>query len=83
MEPTAEVTAVLRRWEAAGGLWRVLARDAGTITVGLYRCDGGEEVDRIVSAEPPLAEFLAGRGSSEDDRSATTGTPTIRPDATG
>ena len=66
MEPDADVEAALRRWEDAGGLWAVLARDAGTITVGLYRCDGGEEVDRIVTDERPLMHFLAGRRGSEE-----------------
>jgi hypothetical protein len=67
MESDADVVATLRRWEDAGGLWRVLARDAGTITVGLYRCDGGEEVDRIVTDEPPLTAFLGGRSRSDED----------------
>ena len=66
MEPDTDAEAVLRRWEEAGGLWRVLARDAATVTVGLYRCDGGEEVDRIVTDERPLTHFLAGRSSSEE-----------------
>ena len=70
MEPDADVEAALRRWEDAGGLWTVLARDAGTITVGLYRCDGGEEVDRIVTDELPLTQFLAGRSSSAEDRTS-------------
>lgn len=68
MEPDADVVAVLRRWEDAGGLWRVLGRDADVITVGLFRCDGGEEVDRIVANEAPLARFLNGRSSSEETR---------------
>ena len=84
MEPESDAVTTLRRWEDAGGLWRVLARDAGTVTVGLYRCDGGEEVDRIVSEEPPLAEFLDGRSSSEEDRPSAPATPTpIRPESTG
>jgi hypothetical protein len=84
MEPDADPVALLRRWEDAGGLWRVLARDAGTITVGLYRCDGGEEVDRIVTGEPPLTQFLDGRSSSEEDRPPAAGTPTTsRPEEAG
>ena len=84
MESDVEVVTTLRRWEDAGGLWRVLTRDAGSITVGLYRCDGGEEVDRIVTAEPALTEFLAGRDSSEGDRPSLPRTPSsIRPEATG
>ena len=72
MEPDPDVVAALRRWEDAGGLWRVLARGAGGVTVGLYRCDGGEETDRFVADDPRLEQFLAGRTSSEDEpRSAT------------
>ena len=37
----------LRRWEDAGGTWRVTARRAETVTIALCRCDGGEEVDRL------------------------------------
>jgi len=68
MEPDADVPAALRRWEDAGGVWRVLARDADAVTLGLYRCDGGEEVDRIVADHAPLAQFLNGRSSSEETR---------------
>jgi len=57
--------AMLRRWEEAGAHWAVVARHAGSVTVGLYRCDGGEEVDRITSVDPRLHEFLAGRESSQ------------------
>ena len=58
--------AVLQRWEDAGAHWAVIARHAGSVTVGLYRCDGGEEVDRITSTDPRLDEFLAGRETSLD-----------------
>ena len=58
--------AVLQRWQDAGAHWAVIARHADVITVGLYRCDGGEEVDRITSSDPRLAVFLAGRESSLD-----------------
>jgi hypothetical protein len=66
MEPSPDFVARLRRWEDAGGVWRVLGRDREAITVGLYRCDGGEEADRFVATDPQLAEFLAGRTSSQD-----------------
>ena len=56
----------LQRWQDAGAHWAVIDRHAGVITVGLYRCDGGEEVDRITSSDPRLDEFLAGRVSSLD-----------------
>ncbi len=58
--------AVLQRWQDAGAYWAVIARHAEVITVGLYRCDGGEEVDRITSTDPRLGAFLAGRDSSLD-----------------
>ena len=66
VEPDPDVVAQLRRWEDAGGLWRVLGHDANGVTIGLYRCDGGEETDRFTADDPRLATFLAGRTSSED-----------------
>jgi hypothetical protein len=57
--------AVLQRWADAGAVWRVVDR-RDTVTVALYRCDGGEEVDRISSADPHLLRFLADRTSSQD-----------------
>ena len=66
MEPGPDFVALLRRWEDAGGLWRVLRRAGDSVTVGLYRCDGGEETDRFVAADAQLARFLAGRTSSQD-----------------
>ena len=52
-ESRTDFVAKLRRWEDAGGVWRVLSHDRDAITVGLYRCDDG--------ADPQLAEFVAGR----------------------
>ena len=66
MEPGPDFVDVLRRWEDAGGVWRVLSRDREAVTVGLYRCDDGEEADRFVASDPELAQFLAGRTSSQD-----------------
>jgi hypothetical protein len=56
--------AVLQRWEDAGAHWAVIDRHANAVTVALYRCDGGEEVDRFSSADPALLEFLQDRESS-------------------
>ena len=53
------------RWEEAGGTWRATSAPDGTVTVVLCRCDGGEEVDRIVAADPALASYVATRPSSE------------------
>ena len=58
--------AVLQRWANAGAVWRVIHRGEHAVTVALYQCDGGQEVDRIDSADPRLLDFLAERDSSED-----------------
>ena len=58
--------AVLTRWEAAGAAWRVVARRSDTVTVALCQCDGGEEVGRLTSSDPELAQYLAGRDSNLD-----------------
>lgn len=49
----------LRRWEEAGGTWRVLAHGPGSATVVLCRCDGGEEAERFRTTDPALLAFLA------------------------
>ena len=66
MDAMDDPVAVLQRWEDAGGMWRVLTSRAGEITVGLFRCDGGEQVDEVRSAAPAFAAFLAGRTSNLD-----------------
>ncbi len=58
--------AALERWQAAGGVWQVVARTGSHVIVSLRRCDGGEEVDRLASDDPDLRTFLAGRDSSAD-----------------
>ncbi len=60
-----EPVAVLRRWEQRGAGWQVVGRGSEGLAVALLTCDGGEEVDRLVSADPALADYLAGRESSE------------------
>ncbi len=57
---------ILQRWADAGGLWRVLDRRTDLVIVGLFRCDGGEQVDEVRSPPGVLDEFLAGRRSSLD-----------------
>jgi hypothetical protein len=56
----------LRRWEDAGATWRVLARHEGSLSIALCRCDGGEEADRLISAEPDLHDHVAGRTSNDE-----------------
>lgn len=65
-DPDRDPVAVLVRWEAAGAVWRVVARRGDSVTIGLCQCDGGAEVDRFTSDDAGLLEFLAGRTSSEE-----------------
>ena len=66
MEDGPNYVDLLRRWEDAGGVWKVLGQDHRAVTVALYRCDGGEEADRFVSDDLRVSQFLAGRMSSEE-----------------
>lgn len=56
----------LRRWEDSGAHWQVVARTANRLTIALLRCDGGEEVERLVSADPALLAFVGSRDRSDD-----------------
>jgi hypothetical protein len=42
----------LQRWEDFGATWEVLHRTADQVTLSLRRCDGGEEVSRLVTSDP-------------------------------
>ena len=48
----------LRRWEGAGALWRVIGQVGEELTIGLFTCDGGEEVSRFTSRDPELLRFV-------------------------
>lgn len=57
---------LLERWALSGGVWQVIGPGiGGAVSVGLFRCDGGEEVDRISSADPDWLGFLAEHPCSE------------------
>jgi hypothetical protein len=56
---------VLRRWEAFGGRWEVSLDGPTELVVSLRRCDGGEEVSRLVSGDPALRAFVAHRRGEE------------------
>jgi hypothetical protein len=58
--------AEVQRWQGSGAVWEVLARNGGSVTIGLLRCDGGEEVDRFSSDDPRLLAFIGDRWSSAD-----------------
>ena len=61
----SDVVATLRRWEGSGAIWQVVGRAAGTVTVALLTCDGGQEVERLSSADPALLAYVADRETSE------------------
>lgn len=56
---------VLRRWEDFGAVWEVVHRTGDQITVSLCRCDGGEEMSRIVSGDPRLLAYVDGRDQED------------------
>ena len=58
--------AELQRWQDSGAVWAVISRKGGSVTIGLFRCDGGEEVDRFTSDDPRLLAFIGDRLSSEE-----------------
>ncbi|MEP6814576.1 MAG: hypothetical protein ABI873_03370 [Marmoricola sp.] len=61
---TESVVALLR-WELAGGVWRVLDRHEDVVTIGLFSCDAGEEMDRFTSADEQLLAIVDEQNSSE------------------
>ncbi|MFD5177726.1 hypothetical protein ACFWM1_18090 [Nocardia sp. NPDC058379] len=63
---SADPIETLRRWADSGAIWRVVARRADAVTIGLFECTGGQEVDRFTSTDPALLRFLGDRSSSED-----------------
>ena len=60
-----DAVAVLRRWELFGGRWRVLARTERFVTLGLFTCDGGQEMSRVTATSGDFAAFLDARGGSD------------------
>ena len=49
---------MLRRWTEFGAAWEVVQRTPEQAVVALLRCDGGEEVGRLVSQDPLLLAYL-------------------------
>lgn len=56
-----DAVAELRRWELFGGRWRVLTRTDTAVTVGLFTCDGGQEMSRVTAACDDFDAFLDAR----------------------
>jgi hypothetical protein len=57
---------VLRRWERGGAVWRLLSRTHGSVEISLMTCTGDQEVDRLVSSDEELLEFLGDRTRSDE-----------------
>lgn len=57
----------LRRWEVSGGVWRVLGAWEDEVTVGLFTCDGAEEMSRFTSNDASLRRFLADHDDASYD----------------
>jgi hypothetical protein len=55
---------VLRRWEEAGAVWRVVSRTEAGVVIALMTCTAGEEVARLRSADPQVLAHVAGRDAS-------------------
>ena len=43
----------------------MLGRDEEQVTIGLFTCDAGEEMDRFTSADAQLLAVVDGRSGSE------------------
>ena len=53
----------LKRWEEFGAVWEVVHRSQDQVTIALCRCDGGEEVSRLVSRDPAVLTHVEGRST--------------------
>ena len=58
MDTSSDPVEMLRRWTDVGGVWRVSGRRGDTLVVGLYRCDGGEEIDRFETLERAVVDLV-------------------------
>lgn len=64
--PLTSTVADLRRWVDAGALWRVVRRSGEELEISMCTCTGGEEVDRIVSRDPAVRDYVGDRWASDD-----------------
>ena len=56
----------LQRWEDSGATWQVVARTPDGLVIALLTCDLGEEVGRLVSADPAVLGFVGDRDRSDE-----------------
>jgi hypothetical protein len=57
---------VLRRWEDAGGLWRVDRLDEDGVDIVLLTCSAGEEMGRVRTKDPAVLALVAGASGTLD-----------------
>jgi hypothetical protein len=48
----------LRRWEDSGATWRIVVRRPGDVEIALLTCDAGEQVDRIVTTDREVLDYV-------------------------
>lgn len=65
--PPGGLVEVLSRWEDSGGQWKVLRRSDEWVELGLFACDGAEQMSRVSGAVTTVLHgFLGGRTSSTE-----------------
>lgn len=55
----------LRRWEDSGATWRIVVRRPADVEIALLTCDAGEQVDRIVTADREVLDYVDRAGDEE------------------
>ncbi|GAA4747082.1 hypothetical protein MUG78_16155 [Gordonia alkaliphila] len=55
----------LQRWIDSGGLFQVIGRRGAQFTVALCTCDGGAQMDRVITDDPRLPQWRADHVDSE------------------
>ena len=64
--PPSSALEAIRRWEAHGGTWSVLARDGHQITISLRTCTADEEVERLTDSADDLRAHVGDRDRSDE-----------------
>ena len=57
---TSDAARDLERWLASGGEGRVLSEAGDGLVVGLFTCDGGEQMGQVVGSAADLRPLLDG-----------------------
>lgn len=65
--PPGGLVTILARWEDSGGQWEVLSSNAQWMEIGLFTCDGTEQMGRVRGARTSvLRDYLKGRTRSAE-----------------